>query len=62
MSNKIKEFRVKRQMSVYKLADIANLSPAYISNLENNHKSNPTKDVMDKLAEALTTTVTDLFY
>lgn len=60
--NKIKSRRKKLKMSVYDVSKITGLSPTYISNLENNNRANPTKDKMDRIAEALKTTVPKLFY
>lgn len=60
--NKIKMARKKLKLSVYDISRITGLSPTYISNLENNNRANPTKDKMDRIAEALNTTVPKLFY
>lgn len=60
--NRIKEFREKKKLSIYKLAKLTGLTPSYISNLENEHKTNPTKDVMEKIAVALEQTVPEIFY
>lgn len=49
-------------MSIYKLAEETGLSPTYISNLENEQKTNPSKDVMEKIANVLQSNVQDLFY
>lgn len=49
-------------MSVYEISRKTGLSPSYISNLENNKKVNPTKMNMEKVAEALNSTVPDIFY
>jgi len=60
--NRIKEFRKKKKLSIYKLAESTGLTASYISNLENGHKTNPTKDVMEKIAAALGQTVPKIFY
>lgn len=60
--NKIKEIREKQNLSLYDLAKKTNLTPSYISNLENGHKTNPTKDVMEKIAAALEKSVPQIFY
>ncbi|KGO14000.1 DNA-binding protein [Clostridium botulinum] len=60
--NKIKVIRNKLGLSVYKIAELTGLTPSYINNLENGYKTNPTKDVMDKIATALGQTVPEIFY
>lgn len=62
MGNKIKTKRKSLDMSVYELAEKTNLSPGYISNLENEQKTNPSKDCMQKIAAALGSTVVELFF
>ncbi|APQ72445.1 helix-turn-helix transcriptional regulator [Clostridium botulinum] len=60
--NKIKIIRNKLGLSVYKIAELTGLTPSYISNLENGHKTNPTKDVMENISESLGQTVPEVFY
>lgn len=60
--NKIKECRKILNLSIYKLAEKTNLTPSYINNLENGHKNNPTKDVMEKISVALGQTVSEIFF
>lgn len=62
--NKIKRMRQAKNLTIRALAERAEVAPSYISELENDseNKKNPTKDVMDKLAEALGVTVPELFY
>lgn len=62
MGSKLKKKRKELEMSIYKLAEETGLSPAYISNLENEQKTNPSKDVMEKIANVLQSNVPDLFY
>lgn len=52
MANKLKIKRKDLDLSVYDLAKITGLSPTYISNLENEQKTNPSKETMEKIAEA----------
>lgn len=49
-------------MSIYELAKKTGLSPTYISNLENEQKTNPSKDVMEKISTNLGKTVSELFF
>lgn len=60
--NKIKIIRNKLGLSVYKIAELTGLTPSYINNLENGHKTNPTKEVMENIAAALGQTVPEIFY
>lgn len=62
MENKFKSIRKANDITIYQLAEKTGLSPTYISNLENNRKSNPSRNVMDKIAKELNVTVTELFY
>lgn len=60
--NKIKKIRNDRGLSVRELSKKTGISYSYLNELENGNKNNPTKETMDKLAEALATTVCELFY
>lgn len=62
MENKLKDKRKDLDLSVYDLAEMTGLSPAYISNLENEQKTNPSKRTMEKIATSLNSTVPELFY
>ena len=62
--NKIKEIRNSKEMTIRELARISEVSASYISELENDieNKKNPTKEKMEKIAEALQRTVPEIFY
>ena len=62
MGNKLKDKRKQLKMSVYDVSEKSGLSTTYISNLENNNRANPSKDTMDKIANALQSSVPELFY
>lgn len=62
MGNKLKLRRKELEMSVYDVAEETKLSPTYISNLENEQKKNPSKETMEKIATALKSTVSELFF
>ncbi|MDI9215982.1 helix-turn-helix domain-containing protein [Clostridium tertium] len=62
MGIKLKQRRKELEMSVYDLAKKTGISPAYISNLENGQKNNPSKDVMEKISISLGKTVSELFF
>ena len=60
--NKIKFYRNNLGLSVYKLAELAGLTPSYISNLENYNRTNPSKDVMINISKALSQSVQTVFF
>jgi len=60
--NKIKIFRKKQGLTIKKLSDNTNIAAGYLSDLENNKSTNPTKDVMEKISTALGQTVPEIFY
>lgn len=57
VNNKIKSRRTELKMTAKKLSEETGLTPAYISQLENGKRENPSTDVMDKIADALHTTI-----
>lgn len=60
--NKIKFYRNALGLSIYKIADISGLTPSYISNLENDNRTNPSKEAMQKIADALKESVQAVFF
>lgn len=62
MGNKLKKRRKELEMSVYELAEKTGLSATYISNLENEQKTNPSKETMEKISRELKITVSELFF
>lgn len=62
MTNRIREERHKRALSIYTLAQKANLTPGYIANLERGDRRNPTWDTMAAIAKALNKTVPEIFF
>jgi len=62
--NRIKEFREHLGFTVRKLAEESDVAIGYISTLENDteNKTNPSKDVMTRIAQALNSTVAEVFF
>lgn len=62
--NKIKQIRIKLNMTVRELAEKSDVAVGYISTLENDSKgtTNPTKDVMKRISQALNATVPEVFF
>lgn len=61
LGEKIKELRKDRGMSAKELADKIGVTPAYISQLENGKKANPTYDILQGLQKALHDKLEDVY-
>lgn len=60
--NSIKTIRTKNGVTLDILSQKTKLSIGYLSHLENGTRNNPSKEVMEKIAEALNSTVPDVFF
>jgi len=62
--NKIKECRNLQNLTLRQLSEKAQVAISYISTIENDSEGdiNPSKDVMEKIAKALNSTVPKIFY
>lgn len=60
LSQKIRQLREEKEWSLNKLAEMAGVSKAYLSQLENNVSKQPSAEVLLKIASALRTTIADL--
>lgn len=60
--NNIKIYRGKLGLSIYKIAELSGLTPSYISNLENDNRTNPSKEAMQKISNALGENVQAVFF
>lgn len=60
LSEKIKKLRQEKELSINKLAEMAGISKAYLSQLENNVNKQPSAEILFKIASALGTTIADL--
>ena len=60
LSQKIRQLREEKELSLNKLAEIAGSSKAYLSQLENNVSKQPSAEILFKIATALGTTIADL--
>ena len=58
----IRNVRKNRKISLRKLSDITGISRAYLYDLENNRRFNPTLFILQKIAEVLEVNIKDLFY
>lgn len=60
--NGIKKYRMDEGLTIRKLAQKADISIGYLSDLENGKTSNPSKETMEKISSALDRTVPEVFY
>ena len=60
LSQKIRQLRKEKGLSLNKLAEEAGVSKAYLSQLENSVSKQPSAEVLFKIASALGTTIADL--
>jgi transcriptional regulator with XRE-family HTH domain len=62
--NNIKFFRNEKAMTLRELSEKASVSVGYLSALENDNeeRTNPTKEVMIKISNALDETVPNVFF
>ena len=52
----VREKRLKKKVNLRKLAGVLNIAPAYMSDIENDHRYPPEKEKIYKIAEALSMT------
>lgn len=60
--NNIKKYRTALGYSVYKVAELCGLTPSYISNLENDNRTNPSREAMTNISNALLQSVQAVFF
>lgn len=60
VSERLKELRLERELSVAELAESAGVSSPYIWQIESGRRQNPSGDKLQKLATALGVTIADL--
>lgn len=60
--NQIKKVREEKGLTLLKLSDLSGVSVGYLCHLEKGSRSNPSIEVMEKIAEALNKTITEVFF
>lgn len=60
IGQRIKKTREKKGWSQYKLAKEADVQPSTISQIESGARQNPSVDVLQKVANVLSTTISEL--
>ena len=58
----IKKIRESKNISIRKLAALTNMSKTYLSDLEDNKRTNPTLKSLGDISQALEVNIKDLFY
>lgn len=58
----IKNIRINKNITLYKLSQLTGLSRTYLRDLENNKSFNPTFQTLYKISKALEINIKDLFY
>lgn len=61
-NNKIKKFRTDKNMTLKELSEEIGVSIGYLSHLERGSRSNPSKEVMEKIATALESSIPEIFF
>lgn len=61
-NNKIKQYRENQNMRLKDLSEKVGVSVGYLSHLERGSRSNPSKEVMEKIAKALNSSIPDIFF
>jgi len=62
LGQRIHQLRQAKGISLSELADKANVAKSYLSNVERNIQSNPSIQFLEKIADALQTTMQVLLY
>src|SRR5574344_1064487 len=57
----IKQVRIKKNITLYKLAKNTGISIGYLQELENNKKHNPTFEILQNIANVLNVSIKSLF-
>jgi len=61
-TNKIKNFRWKKGITLVELAELSGISVGYLCHLENGTRKNPSIEVMESIASALGKTIMEVFF
>ncbi len=61
-SERIREMRIRKGMSLTDLAYKSGISVGYLCHLEKGKRKNPSIEVMEQIAKALDKTVTEIFF
>ncbi|MGE8204410.1 helix-turn-helix domain-containing protein [Heyndrickxia sp. NPDC080065] len=62
IGQRIKNFRLQKQLSLSELADRAGVAKSYLSSIERNLQSNPSVQFLEKIAAVLNVSVNSLLH
>lgn len=62
LGERIKELRQEQDMTISELAERAGVAKSYLSSIERNKQTNPSIQFIEKVSEALGTSVNDILY
>lgn len=60
--NKIKKYRLEKNMKLKEVADKCGISIGYLSHLENGSRANPSREVMENIALTLHKSIPEVFF
>lgn len=60
--NRIREFRRNSGMTLKYLSEIADVSVGYICHLEKGTRTNPSMNIMEKIAKGLNKSISEIFF
>ena len=60
--NKLKQIRLEKGITLQELSEKTKVSAGYLCHLENGTRTNPSIEVMEKIAKALDKTIFEIFF
>jgi len=60
--NKIRQYRKDKKITLKELASRTGISIGYLCHLEKGTRSNPSTKIMEKIAESLNKSITEVFF
>lgn len=61
-TNRLKITRKNKNITIKELSEISGISMGYICHLENGTRKNPSKEIMEKIANALGENIMEIFF
>ena len=61
-TNNLRKIRKLKNLTIQELAELSGVSMGYISHLENGSRQNPSREVMEKIAEILEESIAEIFF
>lgn len=62
MCSELKQLRIKKGYTLEKLSKLTGISTTYLSSLENGFQTNPSLDIIDRIAIGLNEDLVKIFY